>query len=63
MLTDPEPVRARLALLAEYLGDLEAVQDASLEQFLADKKLRRYVERTLGPAARWSPNEGDARGW
>lgn len=46
-MTDPEPVRARLALLAEYLGDLEAVQDASLEQFVADKKLRRYVERTL----------------
>ena len=46
-MIDPEPIQERLKLLAEYVADLEAVADTPLEQFLSDKKLRRYVERTF----------------
>lgn len=46
-MIDPQAVQQRLKLLAEYVGDLEAVQDTTWEEFLADKKLRRYVERTI----------------
>ena len=34
-------------MLAEYIGDLEAASAASMEEFLSDKRLRRYVERTF----------------
>lgn len=46
-MIDPEVLQERLKLLAEYIADLEAVQDTPWERFATDKMLRRYVERTL----------------
>ncbi|CEP68486.1 Protein of unknown function DUF86 [Moorella glycerini] len=46
-MVDIEVIRHRLALLSEYIADLEVEKDVSLKEFLADKRLRRYVERTL----------------
>ena len=37
----------RLALLEEYVRDLEEMKGKSLEEFKSDKIIRRYVERTL----------------
>lgn len=36
-----------MKLLAEYISDLEEVQAVAWDEFLANKVLRRYVERTL----------------
>ncbi|PRR74269.1 type VII toxin-antitoxin system MntA family adenylyltransferase antitoxin [Neomoorella humiferrea] len=47
MMVDMEVIRHRLALLSEYIADLEAEKDVGLKEFLADKRLRRYIERTL----------------
>ncbi|MCL6639678.1 MAG: DUF86 domain-containing protein [Firmicutes bacterium] len=33
--------------LAEYIADLEEKRNASLDDFISDKMLRRYVERTF----------------
>jgi uncharacterized protein YutE (UPF0331/DUF86 family) len=46
-MVDIEVIRHRLALLSEYIADLEAEKEIGLKDFLADKRLRRYVERTL----------------
>jgi len=40
-------IEERLRLLREYLRDLRAEQDVTFEQYREDKKLRRFVERTL----------------
>lgn len=40
-------IEERLGLLRDYLRDLRAEQDVTLEQYREDKKLRRFVERTL----------------
>ena len=46
-LVDREVVAERLKLLAGYIADLEQEQEIDWERFAADKRLRRYVERTL----------------
>ncbi|MGB9781530.1 MAG: type VII toxin-antitoxin system HepT family RNase toxin [Moorellaceae bacterium] len=46
-MTDTEVLRERLALLAEYIADLEAERDISLQDFMREKCIRRYIERTL----------------
>lgn len=46
-MTDTEVLRERLALLAEYIADLEAERNISLQDFKREKRIRRYVERTL----------------
>ncbi|WP_172675888.1 DUF86 domain-containing protein [Propionispora sp. 2/2-37] len=33
--------------MAEYIQDLKDVQDVTAEEFMRNKQLRRYVERTL----------------
>lgn len=44
---DEDLIRARLKLLAEYISDLEGVQESSFAEFMENKVLRRFVERTL----------------
>lgn len=46
-MVDREILSHRLALLGEYIADLEAEKDISLKEFQGNKKLRRYTERTL----------------
>lgn len=46
-MVDQKLVQNKLAQLAEYLNDLQEAQGAALEEFRTDKKIRRYVERTL----------------
>lgn len=46
-MVDREIISQRLALLSEYILDLEAERGAALMEYRADKRLRRYVERTL----------------
>ncbi|MDN5362432.1 MAG: hypothetical protein PWP70_1479 [Moorella sp. (in: firmicutes)] len=46
-MVDLEVTRNRLALLGEYIADLQAEQGVSLNDFKSDKRQRRYVERTL----------------
>ena len=42
-----EVLKLKLKNLAEYIQDLEEVKDVPVEVIKEDKKLRRYVERTL----------------
>ena len=46
-MVDPEVIAERLKLLVGYIADLEDEQGTDWERFVGDKKLRRYVERTL----------------
>ncbi|BBB93530.1 type VII toxin-antitoxin system HepT family RNase toxin [Methylomusa anaerophila] len=46
-MVDEGLVRQKLALLAEYLQDLREVEGVTTEEFVCDKRLRRYIERTL----------------
>lgn len=46
-MVDQEIISEKLKYLAEYLLDLEAERSVSLKEFLNNKKLRRYVERTF----------------
>jgi uncharacterized protein YutE (UPF0331/DUF86 family) len=46
-LVEPEVIREKLKYLAEYIDDLEQDQSISLNEFLNNKKTRRYIERTL----------------
>jgi uncharacterized protein YutE (UPF0331/DUF86 family) len=46
-MVDNNLLKTKLAQLADYLTDLQDCQAVTLEQFRADKKNRRYVERTL----------------
>ena len=43
-------VGARLKLLAEYIGDLRELQGVNLEEYQANKLIRKAVERTLHTA-------------
>lgn len=47
ILVEIEVIREKLKYLAEYLNDLEQDQKISLQDFLSDKRTRRYIERTL----------------
>ncbi|MCR4443402.1 MAG: DUF86 domain-containing protein [Peptococcaceae bacterium] len=40
-------LKMKVAQLAEYYIDLKESQNVTLAEFCADKKIRRYVERTL----------------
>ncbi len=40
-------IEERLKLLREYVRDLRAEQDITFDRYREDKKLRRFVERTL----------------
>ncbi len=44
---DTDLLKSKLKSLAEYIQDLEEVKEVSLEEIKTDKKLRRYIERTL----------------
>lgn len=46
-MVDEGVIRARLKLLAEYISDLEEVQECSFAEYMENKVLRRFVERTL----------------
>lgn len=46
-MIDSDVLRERLALLSEYIADLEAERKISLQDFRRNKRIRRYVERTL----------------
>ena len=46
-MVDVDLIRNKIAQLAEYLIDLQEVELGTIEEFQADKKTRRYVERTL----------------
>ena len=46
-MVEPEVIREKLKYLAEYIDDLEQDQAISLNEFLSNKKIRRYIERTL----------------
>jgi uncharacterized protein YutE (UPF0331/DUF86 family) len=46
-MVDRELLNERLKLLSEYLEDLEELQKLTYEDFVQDKRTRRYVERTL----------------
>ena len=47
MAPEDDAVRARLALLDEYIGDLRQLQDTDFATYSGDKRTRRAVERTL----------------
>lgn len=46
-LVEPEVIREKIKYLAEYINDLEQEQAISLEEFLSNKQMQRYIERTL----------------
>lgn len=47
-MVERDVILRKLALLEEYLRDLEEVKtDYNLEDFMANKVIRRYTERTL----------------
>lgn len=46
-MVDKELVRNKLVHLAECVQDLRDVKDVTAEEFMENKQLRRYVERTL----------------
>lgn len=46
-MVEPEVIREKLKYLAEYIDDLEQDQTIILNEFLDNKKIRRYIERTL----------------
>lgn len=46
-MVDQVVVERKLVLLAEYVQDLKEIQQVTFEEFMSDKRLRRYVERTL----------------
>lgn len=47
-MVDEDVLRQKLVMLSEYLTDLGEIQkDISIEQFISDKKIQRYTERTL----------------
>lgn len=46
-MVDIDLLKSKLKSLSEYIQDLEEVKEVSLEEIKADKKLRRYIERTL----------------
>jgi uncharacterized protein YutE (UPF0331/DUF86 family) len=46
-MVEQEVIREKLKYLAEYIDDLEQDKTISLVDFLNDKKIRRYIERTL----------------
>lgn len=45
-MVDRNLLQSKLAQLVDYLADLQESQTITLAQFLADKKNRRYIERT-----------------
>lgn len=49
-MVDEDVILERLRLLRDYVSDLQAEQGVSLQRYLDDKMLRRYVERTLQTA-------------
>jgi uncharacterized protein YutE (UPF0331/DUF86 family) len=46
-MVDRNLLENKLAQLAEYLADLQDSQTIAPDVFRADKKIRRYIERTL----------------
>lgn len=46
-MVDNMLIKDKVAMLAYYHLDLEELRDISLKEFQTDKKMRRYVERTL----------------
>jgi len=46
-MVEQEVITEKIKFLTEYIADLEEKQDISLENFINDKMLRRYIERTF----------------
>lgn len=46
-MVDREIITEKIKFLAEYIADLEEERNFSLNEFISNKKLRRYVERTF----------------
>jgi len=46
-MVDKQLLQEKLKLLAEYITDLQEERNASLREIKENKKLRRYIERTL----------------
>ncbi|WP_347491406.1 DUF86 domain-containing protein [Desulfoscipio sp. XC116] len=46
-MVEQEVIREKLKYLAEYIDDLEQEQAISMNEFINNKKVRRYIERTL----------------
>jgi uncharacterized protein YutE (UPF0331/DUF86 family) len=47
MVINIEVIETRLAMLSEHVNDLRAVQNTTFEQYVDNRILRGYVERTL----------------
>ncbi|MBE3587658.1 MAG: DUF86 domain-containing protein [Thermoanaerobacteraceae bacterium] len=50
-MVDQYVLTEKLKILAEYLQDLENEKDTSFQDFCSNKRIRRYIERTLHLAA------------
>jgi len=46
-MVDREIITEKIKFLAEYIADLEEEHNVSLNEFISNKMLRRYVERTF----------------
>lgn len=46
-MVNVELLKTKMAQLAEYFRDLKEAQSVTIDEFRSDKKIRRYVERTL----------------
>lgn len=46
-MVDKQLLQEKLKLLAEYIADLKEERDTPLKEIKENKKLRRYIERTL----------------
>ena len=46
-MVNPDLIKNKLAQLAGYLTDLMEAQRYTQEQFMKDKMIQRYIERTL----------------
>lgn len=46
-MVNVELLKIKLAQLAEYFADLQEIQGITQEEYNSEKKIRRYVERTL----------------
>lgn len=46
-MVDVDLLKMKIAQLADYFKDLQESQSVTLNEFRSDKKIRRYVERTL----------------
>lgn len=46
-MVDHDIITEKMKLLAEYISDLEEKRNVSLQDFISNKMVRRYIERTF----------------